>query len=91
MRCPGPRTARSGGRALNEANQQWLTDDFFPRLSKTSLQALSASCRRARSPHWSTSDRSELPTSRSTVLSVAMVEEAYAVAARLAVGGATSS
>jgi hypothetical protein len=65
--------------------------DFFPRLSKTSLQALVSVV--------PASPLATLVNQRSfraadapfDVLSVAMVEEAYAVAARLAVGGATSS
>jgi hypothetical protein len=75
--------------ALNEADQQWLADDFFPRLSKTSLQALVSVV--------PTSPLATLVNQRSfraadvpfEVLSVPTVGEAYTVAARIAKGGAT--
>lgn len=72
--------------ALNEGNQQWLVDDFFPRLAKTQLKALVSVVPQ--------SALSALVNQRSfgsvqgsfEVCSVGTVAEAYAAASRVANG-----
>lgn len=73
--------------ALTDANQQWLAEDFFPRLSKTALKAL-VSVVPASPIATLTNQRSfRAAAVPFEVLSVPTVDEAYAVAARVAKGG----
>jgi hypothetical protein len=76
--------------ALSEANQTWLSDDFFPRLSKTSLRVLVSVV-----PHSAIATLTNQRSFRAAqvpfdILSVPTVDEAYAVAARVAKGQSPS-
>ena len=71
---------------LNDANQQWLADDFFPRLSATSLKALVSVV-----PQSAISALTNHRSFRSAavpfdLISVDTVDEAHAIAAKLARG-----